>query len=93
MHPRGLFFLSQARLREGEQYRGGLFNLEKIMVSLLHETLNVRAVKTWRDPCQSNNPYSKGGHSHIGSLSNHVLSDARQPEVDFSAYSSRRDFE
>ena len=63
------------------------------MVSILHKTLNVRAVKTSLDPCQSHNPYSTGGHSHIGSLSNHVLSDARQPEVDFSAYSSRRDFE
>ena len=43
------------------------------MVSILHETLNVRAVKTSRDPCQSHNPYSKGGHSHIGSLSNDVF--------------------
>ena len=33
------------------------------MVSILHKTLNVRAVKTSRDPCQSHNPYSTGGHS------------------------------
>ena len=43
------------------------------MVSILHETLNVGAVKTSRDPCQSHNPYSKGGHSHIGSLGRDVF--------------------
>ena len=43
------------------------------MVSILHKTLNVRAVKTSRDPCQSHNSYSTGGHSHIGSLSNDVF--------------------
>ena len=48
---------------------GGVFNLEKMMVSILHETLNVRAVKTSRDPCQSHNPYS----TLVGSLSNDVF--------------------
>ena len=73
--PQGGFFFfylkhvwGRANCREG-----GLFDLEKMMVSILHKTLNVRAVKTSRDPCQSHNPYSKGGHSHIGSLSNDVF--------------------
>ena len=70
MHLRGLFFFylkhvwGRANSREG-----GVFNLEKMMVSILHETLNVRAVKTSRDPCQSHNPYS----TLVGSLSNDVF--------------------
>ena len=39
------------------------------MVSILHETLNVCAVKTSRDPSQSHNPYS----TLVGSLSNDVF--------------------
>ena len=39
------------------------------MVSILYETVNVRAVKTSRDPCQFHNPYS----TLVGSLSNDVF--------------------
>ena len=67
------FFFISSSFEGGRTIERGLFNLEKIMVSILHETLNVRAVKTSLDPCQSHNPCSKGGHSHIGSLSNEVL--------------------
>ena len=72
--PQGAFFFYLKHVWGRANSRGGgLFNLEKIMVLILHETVNVRAVKTSRDPCQSHNPYSKGGHSHIGSLSNDVF--------------------
>ena len=68
--PQGLFFFYLKHVWGRANSRdGGLFNLEKIMVSILHETLNVRAVKTSRDPCQSHNPYS----TLVGSLSNDVF--------------------
>ena len=62
------------------------------MVSILHETLNVRAVKTSRDPCQSHNPYSTGGHSHIGSLGNDVFERRTSTGCELFAPFSR-DFE
>ena len=71
--PGGLFFYLKHVWGRANCREGGLFDLEKMMVSILHKTLNVRAVKTSRDPCQSHNPYSTGGHSHIGSLSNDVF--------------------
>ena len=71
MHLRGLFFFFYLKHVWGRanSREGGVFNLEKMMVSILHETLNVRAVKTSRDPCQSHNPYS----TLVGSLSNDVF--------------------
>ena len=67
--PGAFFFYLKHVWGRANSRDGGLFNLEKIMVSILHETLNVRAVKTSRDPCQSHNPYS----TLVGSLSNDVF--------------------
>ena len=69
--PQGAFFCFYLKHVWGRanSREGGVFNLEKMMVSILHETLNVRAVKTSRDSCQSHNPYS----TLVGSLSNDVF--------------------